>query len=90
MLRLALDFFVLTNTGRIFAMLKRTIFIALLVVGGLMLNGCANTRQNRTLGGAGIGAVGGGLVGGALGGSTGAIIGAGAGAVGGGYAGHNY
>lgn len=71
-------------------MLKRTIFIGLLVVGGLMLNGCANTRQNRSLAGAGIGAVGGGLIGNAVGGTTGTIIGAGAGAVGGGYLGHNY
>ncbi|HEV2614159.1 MAG TPA: YMGG-like glycine zipper-containing protein [Gammaproteobacteria bacterium] len=71
-------------------MLKRTIVIGLLVVGGLMLNGCADTRTNRTLAGAGIGAVGGGLIGNAVGGSTGTIVGAGAGAVGGGLIGHNY
>jgi uncharacterized protein YcfJ len=74
-------------------MLKRTIVIGLLVVGGFVLNGCTtdqygNKHVNKTVAGAGIGAVGGGLLGSAVGGTNGAIIGAGAGAVGGGLIGH--
>jgi len=71
-------------------MLKKSIAVCLLVVAGIALGGCTNNpRENRTLAGAGIGAVGGGLIGDAVGGGTGAIIGAGAGAVGGGLIGNN-
>lgn len=72
-------------------MMKRMIPIGLLIVAGLMLSSCANTRQNRTLAGAGVGAVGGGLLGSAVtgGSTTGTMIGAGAGAVGGGMLGNS-
>lgn len=68
--------------------MKKKILSGIAVVA---LIGClgACTQDQRTLGGAAIGAGGGALVGGALGGGTGAVIGGVAGGVTGGVIGHN-